>query len=227
MTDLISIKNENGKQTVSARELHEKLEVTERFSAWFERMLKFGFEENNDFVGCKEFNTLAKQELQNYHISLDMAKEICMIQRSEIGRKFRQYFIECEKKLHDVQPAIQYVQQKSDRELNVEEAHILENLMDYCPIETYKQILAAHISKKVSGEFLLPLPKAEKKTYSATQIAEMCGVSKQKVGSVANKHSLKTKEYGEIIWDRAKNGKMVENFVYYENGVDKIKSLLS
>lgn len=223
MTELIKINETEGKKTVSARELHQKLEVTERFSAWYERMLKYGFEENNDYVGCKEFNALAKQELQNYYVSLDMAKEICMIQRSEIGKKFRQYFIECEKALNNVVA----IPTKTDRELNIEEAHILENLIPMCPVETYKQVLAAHISYKVTGEFLLPLPKAEKKIYTATQIAEMFGVTKNKVGMIANKNNLKTTEYGEVIWDRAKNGKQVENFVYYENGVEKIKELLN
>lgn len=50
-----------------------------------------------DYVGCKEFNTLAKQELQDYQISVDMAKQICMIQRSPEGKQIRQYFIDLEK----------------------------------------------------------------------------------------------------------------------------------
>ena len=116
---------------------------------------------------------------------------------------------------------------KTEREMNIEEAHILENLIPMCPVDTYKQILAAHISKKVTGEFLLPLPKIEKEVFTATQIAEKFGITKQKVGLIANKNNLKTAEYGEVIWDRAKNGKQVENFVYYENGVEKIKEFLN
>ena len=49
----------------------------------------------------------------------------------------------------------------------------------------------------------------------------------KKVGLLANRNNLKTSEYGEKIWDRATNGKMVENFVYYQEGVDKIKELLN
>ena len=115
---------------------------------------------------------------------------------------------------------------KTDREMNIEEAHILENLIPMCPVDTYKQILAAHISKKVTGEFLLPLPKVEKEVFTATQIAEKYGITKQKVGLIANQNNLKTKEYGEIIWDCAKNGKQVENFVYYKNGVERFKEFL-
>ena len=100
MNELIKItQNENGERLVSARELYEFLEVSERFSSWFDRQLKFGFEENIDFVGCKYFNTQANQELQNYVLKLDMAKELSMLARSERGKQARLYFIECEKQL--------------------------------------------------------------------------------------------------------------------------------
>ena len=66
MKELINVNYDT--QTVSARELHEKLGATERFSSWFERYAQYGFVENEDYFGCKEFNTLARQELQNYNI---------------------------------------------------------------------------------------------------------------------------------------------------------------
>lgn len=97
MNELIPINYSGEQPTVSARDLHTGLEISERFQSWFNRQLQYGFAENTDYVGCKEFNTLAKQELQNYQISVDMAKQICMIQRSEKGRQYRQYFIDLEK----------------------------------------------------------------------------------------------------------------------------------
>lgn len=98
MNQLINItQNENNESVVSGRELHDFLEVSERYSTWFERMVKYGFEENVDFVGCKVFNTLAKQELQDHALKLDMAKEISMIQRTAKGKEARQYFIQVEK----------------------------------------------------------------------------------------------------------------------------------
>lgn len=103
MNELITITQSqiNGLQinTINARKLHEYLENTERFSSWFNRQLEYGFTENVDFIGCKEFNTQANQELQNYYITLDMAKEISMIQRTDKGKSARIYFIECEKQL--------------------------------------------------------------------------------------------------------------------------------
>ena len=100
---LIEVKTgKNGVQTVSARLLHEKLEVNHRFNEWFAALLKYGFKENEDFTRvqtCTVVNNGAKRTIIDYFITIDMAKEICMLQRSEIGKKFRQYFIKCEKAL--------------------------------------------------------------------------------------------------------------------------------
>lgn len=99
MNQLINIKDDNGRQVVSARELYNFLEATERFSNWIERQFQYGFEENLDYVGCKEFNTQANQELNDFALTLDCAKEISMLQKSEKGKQARRYFIECEKNL--------------------------------------------------------------------------------------------------------------------------------
>jgi len=98
-------------QAVSARELYAFLRTTERFSSWFDRQLQYGFIENQDYLGCEVFNTLANQTLTDFFISIDMAKEISMIQRSEKGRQVRQYFIECERRS---QPAFNIPQSYSE-----------------------------------------------------------------------------------------------------------------
>lgn len=99
MKELIKITEQNGRQAVSARELHKFLESAERFSKWFERMISYGFIENIDYQGCTFWDTLANQELTDYALTIDTAKEISMLQRSEKGKQARQYFIDCEKKL--------------------------------------------------------------------------------------------------------------------------------
>ena len=98
MKELIKIQeNESLGQAVSARELYQFLEPTDRFSRWMERMLKYGFEENIDYIGCEVFHTLARQELDDYVLTIDTAKEIAMVQRSVKGREARRYFIQCER----------------------------------------------------------------------------------------------------------------------------------
>lgn len=90
--------NQDLQQAVSARELHEFLDSGERFSRWFDRQLQYGFVEGQDYLGCAFTHSLANKEIQDYFISVDMAKEISMIQRSDKGKQARQYFIECERK---------------------------------------------------------------------------------------------------------------------------------
>ena len=97
MNELIKIEEKNGEQLVSARELHKFLEVTERFQQWIDKKIeKYNFIENKDYIGCKFFNTLAKQELQDYLLKIPMAKELAMLQNNEKGKQAREYFIKCE-----------------------------------------------------------------------------------------------------------------------------------
>lgn len=100
MNELIPINYSGEEPTVSARDLHAGLEITDRFSRWFERMSAYGFAEGNDFTSVKTstlVNNGAEREITDYQISVDMAKQICMIQRSEKGRQYRQYFLDLEK----------------------------------------------------------------------------------------------------------------------------------
>ena len=119
--------NDNDEQLVSARDLHNFLSISERYSSWFERMLKYGFVENVDYVGCKTFNALARQELQDHLLKIDMAKEISMIQRTEKGKQARQYFLQVEKAWNDpemiVQRALQ-IQTRKVEQLKIENAKL-------------------------------------------------------------------------------------------------------
>ena len=99
MNELIKIEERNGEQLVSGRELHQFLESAERFSKWWERMLSYGFKENEDFTSVQKstvVNNGAKKEIGDYIMKLPMAKEISMIQRNEKGKQAREYFIKCE-----------------------------------------------------------------------------------------------------------------------------------
>lgn len=100
MNELFNVTTNGDKLTLSARELHKELNVTDRFTRWFERMGEYGFEENVDFTSVKSstlVNNGATRELQDYRITLDMAKEIAMLQRNEKGKEIRRKLIELEK----------------------------------------------------------------------------------------------------------------------------------
>lgn len=104
MSELLKVNYGNDRITLSARELHEFLEVKTAFKDWFPRMCEYGFNESQDFNPLKneqvrlEGKRQVKRIVQDYEITLDMAKEIAMIQRSDKGKEVRQYFLELERR---------------------------------------------------------------------------------------------------------------------------------
>ena len=102
MKELIKITQHNGNSFISARELHKFLEVGKVFGAWInERIEQFGFIENQDYVVFSEIgkNPKGGRPMKEYLLSIDMAKELSMLERNEKGKQARIYFIECEKRL--------------------------------------------------------------------------------------------------------------------------------
>jgi len=91
---------EDGEIAISGRELHQALEVKTAYKDWFPRMLKYGFEEKTDYTAIAQKRATAQGNMTHYidhALTLDTAKEIAMIQRSEPGKRARQYFIQVEK----------------------------------------------------------------------------------------------------------------------------------
>lgn len=98
---LIPITEQNGMTAVSLRDLHAFLEVTEKFTDWARRMFDYGFSDGADYVEVfpeNRNNPTGGRPSRNWAISLDMAKELSMIQRTDKGKQARQYFIEVEKR---------------------------------------------------------------------------------------------------------------------------------
>ena len=90
-----------------------------------------------------------------------------------------------------------------------------------------KQTAMARAVNDAAGIELLPLPKVEEHLHTAGDIAEMFGVSPQKIGRLANKHDLKTEQYGMYVWDKAKHSdKQVEAFRYNAEGVKALRHLI-
>lgn len=84
MNELIPITYANDRPAVSARELHEFLEVKTAFKDWFARMKEYGFSEGTDFYSFLSKTTeQGERPATDYVLSLDMAKELCMIQRTQ------------------------------------------------------------------------------------------------------------------------------------------------
>jgi len=100
MNELIKITYDGDKPLVSARDLHEFLEVETPYHKWFPRMAEYGFVEGTDFSVTDIFvrnPNGGPQNLKDAALTIEMAKEICMLQRNERGKEARQYFIQLEK----------------------------------------------------------------------------------------------------------------------------------
>lgn len=112
-------------------------------------------------------------------------------------------------------------------DLHLHRAELLTKIADQYD-GTYRQILHAHATRELTGEYLLPLPKQERKTFSAAEVGERLGISANMVGRLANMHNLKTPEFGSWYLDKAKDcDKVVQSFRYYETIVPVLQGLLS
>ncbi|HEM6067877.1 TPA: phage antirepressor KilAC domain-containing protein [Streptococcus suis] len=127
MHEIINVNlNDNHEPVVSGRQLHEALGVKTPYSMWFDRMVEYGFTENQDFL----LNNFVKQTGRGGHnkvdhiIKLDMAKEIAMIQRTDRGKQVRQYFIQVEKDFNSPEKIMARALLLADKKVHQLEAQI-------------------------------------------------------------------------------------------------------
>ena len=111
MNELIKVTVKNDQQLVSARDLYHGLELKIRFSLWVSKNFH-EFEEGEDFTSVSRDTEVQNnggiqiRELQDYALTLDMAKQLCMMSHTELGRKYRKYFIDLERKWNDPQEVV-------------------------------------------------------------------------------------------------------------------------
>lgn len=136
MNELIKVDYTGERPAVSARELHEFLEVGTKFQDWFPRMKEYGFTEGQDFNPVKIENVLSQKRertysMIDYAVSIDMAKEICMIQRNEKGKLARQYFLALERDWNSPEKvmsrALRYAEQELKQVRALNSALTVEN----------------------------------------------------------------------------------------------------
>lgn len=116
MNELIKVDYSGEKPAVSARELHEFLEVKTAYKDWFPRMCEYGFTEGQDFCSFLSEST-GGRPAQDAALSIDMAKEICMLQRNEKGKIARQYFLQLERDWNSPEKVMARALQIADRKI--------------------------------------------------------------------------------------------------------------
>ncbi len=219
--------NGNAVETVSARELHTFLEVGRDFSTWIkDRISKYEFVENTDYIMLPKTGELENKGLQGkieYFVTLDMAKQLAMVENNEKGMQVRKYFIECEKKLNSTTTTqVQVVGKAEDATraalLLSQHLNIKGPALETFLVTTVERIIGVEIPYR---------PLIEQRTYSAAEIGDVLGISANKVGRIANAHGLKTDDYGMLYLSKSQHGpKQVETWRYYDCAIDRFKSIL-
>ena len=157
MNELIKINYETETPTVSARDLHTGLEIKSNFTTWFDRMCEYGFTEL-DYKKCfpnMESGCNGGQNMIDYEISVDMAKQICMIQRSEKGTHYRQYFLDLEKAWNTPEQIFARALKMADKEiekLKENNAELQENVQRMRPKEIFADAVSASHTSILIGD---------------------------------------------------------------------------
>lgn len=191
MNELITITtNEVGEPTVLGRELHEFLGVTTRYNDWFPRMVEYGFTEGKDFNLLKneqvrfEGNREVTRELIDHLLTIDMAKEICMIQRTEVGKQARQYFIQVEKDYNSPEKIMARALRIAEKELNtlrLETKVQAQQIAELQPKATYYDLI-------------LQCPSL----LSVTEIAKDYGLSAKGLNKILHDNGIQYSQSG--VW---------------------------
>ena len=222
MKELIKITEKEGQQLVDARELHEFLGNKRQFADWIkQRINQYGFIENEDF-SISQICEKGGRPRTDYIITVDMAKQLSMVENNEKGNQARRYFIQCEKKLREVvqapynrlSPELKAIFQIDQKQQEIETK--LNNLEENMPLFNIDceelQSKVKKIATKVLGGYKSPayLDKSiRSKVYSDIQ-----GQLRREFGLKSYK-AIRRKELGQAL-------NIVENYrvpLYLENEI--------
>lgn len=146
MKDLIPIKVENDQQLLSARDLHKGLGLKKQFTDWVKQNFK-DFEENTDFVFTPQSVNMPNggtKQIKDYFLTIDMAKQLCLMSRTEKGKQYRKYLIEVERKWNDPQEVVKRgyaILQNENTQLKLENKNLTVQLEESNKKASYLDII--------------------------------------------------------------------------------------
>ena len=200
MYELIKVKYDNESPLVSGRELHEFLEVKTAYKDWMPRMIEYGFSDGIDFCSILSESTGGRPST-DHAITLDMAKELSMIQRSEKGKEARQYFIAVEKEWN------------SPERVMARALQIAERTIQSLSVENDKQ-------KQLIGELQ---PKADYVDYILSSTGTMT------ISQIAADYGMSATALNKILRDEKIQRKVGDQWILYKehmnNGYTKSETI--
>lgn len=153
MDEIIKVNTDT--QTVSARDLYGRLNIGTRFNDWFARMCEYGFVEGLDFYSKMSKKESGGRPSIDYDISLDMAKQICMLQRTWEGKQCRQYLIDLEKAWNTPEQVMARALKIADKQIESLKAQnkiLAESVSRMKPKETFADAVASSHTSILIGE---------------------------------------------------------------------------
>lgn len=199
MNELIKIDYSNDNPAVSARDLHAFLEVKTAYKDWFPRMCEYGFTEGRDFNLLKiervqnEGNRVVSRMVDDATLTIDMAKEICMLQRNEKGKVARQYFLQLEKDWNSPEKVMARALRIADRRIKTLEAENeaqRQAIADFQPIKQYVDTILSST-----------------RTLTTTQIAADYDMSAKRLNKILHDEGIQRYVNGQWILYKQYMGK--------------------
>ncbi len=235
----IMLQVDSGGKT-TAKALYEFLELDKsNYSRWCKKnILENSFaEENIDFWAFVINDEWGGQATTDYKLTASFAKKLAMSSQTERGEQAREYFLKVEQRLK--QTVIKDDEKQTKLELQKMRAEAMKlNAQTRAFNSLMKSVDKKHLSPIAVEVFGLKalestfgvnvnryLPETEK-TYNATEVGKMLGITANRVGRIANEHNLKTAEYGVFKLDKSRSSsKEMENFFYNQKGIEKIRQI--
>lgn len=188
MNNLINVTlNENHEPIVSGRQLHEALGVKTKYADWFNRMIEYGFTENQDFLLLKNEQQTGRggHNKVDHIIKLDMAKEIAMIQRTDKGKEVRTYFIQVEKDFNSPEKIMARALLMADKKIKL--------------LESQNENLLLELEEANKNADYLDLILQTKDSLTITQIAQDYGISARKMNQILKQERIQRIVNGQWV----------------------------
>lgn len=188
MNELINVTlNENHEPVVSGRQLHEALGVKTKYADWFNRMIDYGFTENQDFLLLKNEQQTGRggHNKVDHVLKLDMAKEIAMIQRTDKGKEVRTYFIQVEKDFNSPEKIMARALLMADKKIKL--------------LESENENLLIELEEANKNADYLDLILQTKDSLTITQIAQDYGISARKMNQLLKQERIQRIVNGQWV----------------------------
>lgn len=183
-------------QFVSGRDLHQFLEINTRYNDWFKRMCEYGFIENLDYIAITQKRVTAQgneTKQTDHNLSIEMAKQLCMLARNEKGREAREYFIEVEKEWNSPEKVMSRALKIANNVINEQKVIIAQQeqqIAEFQPVRDYVDEILSSTS-----------------TLTTTQVAADYDLSARALNKILHEAKLQRNVNGQWILYKSEMGK--------------------